>query len=64
MLVNIGISECGREIFSSICLPYFEKTVLTNDKCHLFPNNGRLLCNKAGLFPNNAMLFSNTSGVF
>ena len=45
----MDILEYGREILSSMCPPYFEKTILTNDKCHLFPNKGRLLHNKAGL---------------
>ena len=49
MRVFIDILEYGSEILSSIYLPYFEKTILTHNKCHLFPNN-------AMLFFNNAML--------
>ena len=41
----------GKELFERAI-----KTILTNDKCHLFPNNGRLLCNNGRLFCNNGGL--------
>ena len=38
----------GKELFERII-----KTILTNDKCHLFPNNGRLLRNNGRLLESN-----------
>ena len=50
--------------FSSTYPPFFEKVVLTNDKCHLFPNKGWLSYKKARLFGNKAGVLKNTLRVF
>ena len=48
---------------SSTYPPFFEKVVLTNDKCHLFPNKGWLSYKKARLFGNKAGVLKNTPKV-